>query len=108
MTAHTAHFDNVLEILAAVGHTVDNPFARLAPALLDELNNISTVLCVFMDWDETREHLVRAAAEAGCSLKVIVVREGEPSRPLDALHAWTRHVRQVTPDAVRRGGVEEL
>ncbi|MBX3179806.1 MAG: DUF58 domain-containing protein [Candidatus Hydrogenedentes bacterium] len=105
---HTAHFDNVLEILAAVGHTVDNPFARLAPALLDELNNISTVICVFMDWDETREHLVRAAAEAGCSLKVIVVREGEPSRPLDALHAWTRHVRQVTPDAVRRGGVEEL
>jgi uncharacterized protein (DUF58 family) len=105
---HTAHFENVLEILAGVGHTVDNPFARLAPALLEELANISTVICIFLDWDEGREHLVRAAAEAGCSLKVIVVREGATTRPLDALHAWTNHVRQVTPAAVQRGGVDTL
>ncbi len=105
---HTAHFENVLEILAGVGHTVDNPFARLAPALVDELSNISTVVCVFLNWDEGREHLVRAAAEAGCSIKVVVVREGETTLPLDALHAWTSHVRQVTPAAVRNGGVDAL
>ena len=105
---HTAHFDNVLEILAAVGHTAENPFARLAPALLDELANISTVICVFLDWDAGREHLVRAAAEAGCSLKVIIVRDGATTLPLDALHAWTHHVRQVTPGAVRQGGIDTL
>lgn len=105
---HTAHFDNVLEILAGVGHTVDNPFARLAPALLEELANISTVVCVFLDWDEGREYLVRAAVEAGCSLKVVVVREGATTRPIDALHAWTAHVRQVTPAEVTGGGVDEL
>lgn len=105
---HTAHFDNVLEILAGVGHTVENPFARLAPALVDELRNISTVICVLLDWDETREHLVRAAVEAGCSVKVLIVRDGETTRPLDAVHAWTPHVRQFTPAAVQSGGVDTL
>jgi uncharacterized protein (DUF58 family) len=105
---HTAHFDNVLEILAGVGHTVENPFARLAPALVDELHNISTVVCVLLDWDRTREHLVRAAAEAGCSLKILVVRDGATSEPLDSLHAWTSHVRQLTPAEINAGGIDVL
>lgn len=105
---HTAHFDNVLEILAGVGHTVDNPFERLAPALVEELSNISTVVCVFLDWDESREHLLRAATEAGCSIKCIVVRDGDTTRPLDALHGWTNHVRQVSLAAVTGGGLDSL
>ncbi len=105
---HTAHFDNVLEILAGVGHTVDNPFERLAPALMEALNNISTVVCLFLDWDKTREHVVRAAAEAGCSLKVIVVRDGNTTVPLDSAYAWTPHVQQVSIAAVRDGGVDTL
>ena len=105
---HTAHFENILEILAGVGHTVENPFARLAPALVDELHSISTVVCVFLDWDRTREHLVRAAAEAGCSVKVLIVREGATSEPLESIHAWTPHVRQLTPTAVRAGGIDVL
>lgn len=105
---HTAHFENVLEILAGVGHTVDNPFARLAPALVDELNNISTVVCVLLDWDRTREHLVRAAAEAGCRVKILVVRDGPTSEPLDSLHAWTSHVRQLTPAEINAGGIDVL
>jgi len=105
---HTAHLDNVLEILAGVGHTVDNPFERLAPALLDELANISTVVCVLLDWDRSREHAVRAAAEAGCSIKVVVVRNGPATEPLDSAYRWTPHVRQVSPAAVRSGGVDTL
>jgi uncharacterized protein (DUF58 family) len=105
---HTAHFENVLEILAGVGHTVENPFARLAPALVDELSSISTVVCVLLDWDKTREHVVRAAAEAGCRVKVLVVREGETTEPLDTVHAWTSHVRQLTPDAINAGGIDVL
>ncbi|MCF6284460.1 MAG: DUF58 domain-containing protein [Candidatus Hydrogenedentes bacterium] len=105
---HTAHLDNVLEILAGVGHTVDNPFERLAPALVDELHNISSVVCLFLDWDRTREHVVRAAAEAGCSLKVIVVRDGDTTEPLDSAYAWTPHVEQVSLAAVAEGGVDTL
>jgi len=105
---HTAHFENILEILAGVGHTVDNPFERLAPALLEELRNISSVICVFLDWDESREHLVRAAAEAGSSTKVIIVRDGETSAPLNALHAWAGQVRQVSLAAVTGGRLGEL
>lgn len=105
---HTAHFENVLEILAGVGHTVENPFARLAPALVDELSSISTVVCVLLDWDNTREHVVRAAAEAGCSVKVLIVRDGITTEPLDSVHAWTPHVRQLTPEAIAAGGLDSL
>src|SRR5690606_10590280 len=100
--------DNVLEILAGVGHTVDNPFERLAPALVDELHNISTVVCVLLDWDRTREQLVRAAAEAGCSLKIVIVREGATTVPLDSALSWTNHVRQVSPGSVSSGRVDTL
>jgi uncharacterized protein (DUF58 family) len=105
---HTAHLDNVLEILAGVGHTVDNPFERLAPALIEELSSISTVVCVFLDWDRGREHIVRAAAEAGCSVKVIVVRDGDTTEPLDTAYGWTPHVRQVGISEVADGGVDTL
>ncbi len=105
---HTAHLDNVLEILAGVGHTVDNPFERLAPALLEELRNISTVVCVFLDWDKRREHIVRAAAEAGCSVKVVVVRDEDTTESLSRAHHWTPHLQQVTVAAVTGGGVDTL
>jgi hypothetical protein len=76
--------------------------------LVDELHSISTVVCVFLDWDRTREHLVRAAAEAGCSVKVLIVREGSTTEPLDTIHVWTPHVRQLTPTAIRAGGIDVL
>jgi hypothetical protein len=51
---------------------------------------------------------VRAAAEAGCSVKVLIVREGSTTEPLDTIHVWTPHVRQLTPTAIRAGGIDVL
>ncbi len=100
----TAHVDNILEILAGVEHCASNPFELIAPALADELGNISAVVCVLLDWDASREHLVRTAQEAGCSVRVVVVRQGETTLPLDGHEAFV----QISPDDVLRGGVDTL
>lgn len=102
---NVAHFENVLEILAGVDACHENPFAVVSPALADELVNISTVICVLLDWDDDRRALVTRAREAGCDVKLIVVREGETTLPLDTAHeAGTAPVR-LTPTAVSGGEV---
>ncbi len=104
---HTAHFESVLEILASIDACRGNPFRKVTPALSDELASISSVICVFLDWDQDRAQLARAAAEAGCSVKVIIVREGNTTVSWAAaeLHGA---VAQYTPQAVRAGSVDTL
>jgi uncharacterized protein (DUF58 family) len=105
---HLAHFENILEILACVEPCTKNPFDTLAPALADELNNISTVVCVLLDWDDTREHLVRTAREAGCEVRVLIVRNGDTTRPYAGLDAQYGRFTHIAPEDVRRGGLERL
>jgi len=104
---HTAHFDNVLEILACVDACRESPFKSVTPALVEELANISTVIGVFLDWDAERERLMRASVEAGCSTKVLIVRDGATSAPY-ARHQAEYALSQYTPGQVRRGGIEAL
>jgi uncharacterized protein (DUF58 family) len=104
---HTAHFESVLDILACIDVRKTNPFEVVTPALTDELATISTVIAVFLDWDESRETLVRTAIEAGCCVKVFIVREGDTSQPytgLDGVYAISHY----TPIDIRNGGIETL
>ena len=104
---HTAHFENVLEILACVDACRHNPFDVVAPALSDELGNISTLVAVLLDWDGPREALVREAVEAGCSVKVLVVRDGTTSVPIE--HADAAYdISHIAPGDIEGGGIEEL
>lgn len=103
---HTAHFDNVLEILASLAPCRDNPFTNLAPTILDELAGLSAAVLVLLDWDDSRRQLARAVLEAGCSLKVVIVRDGPTSESFDEdelpdVTCWT-------PEDVRQGVVEVL
>ncbi len=102
-----SHFDNVLEILSCVEPCRANPFDQLLPALSAELDNVTTVVFLFLDWDESREALVRATAQAGCAVKIILIRDGEPTEPLDAGPGAESAI-QVTPEAVRKGDVLAL
>ncbi|MBN1516775.1 DUF58 domain-containing protein [Candidatus Sumerlaeota bacterium] len=105
---NVAHLDNMLEILACVEPCRFNPFEAIAPPLAEELGNITTMIGVFLDWDETREQLVRAAVEAGCSVKLIVVRNSKTTRPLDQALEFTQDVRQLSADEIERGALESL
>ena len=83
----------------------NDPFGKVTPAVADELTSITTAICVFLDWDESREELARTIIEAGCQLKLIIVREGAVSKPLpDDLG----EVIVLTPQQIQSGGVESL
>jgi hypothetical protein len=98
----------VLEILSSIDACRTNPFGIVTPALADELGNISTVLCVLLDWDESRLQLARAAAESGCSVKILIVREGPTTLPLDGVSAWADSITVLSPEAIREGKYDVL
>ena len=104
---HTAHFENVLEILASVDACRVSPFRKVTPALSEELASISSVICVFLDWDTERVNLVRAATDAGCSVKVVVVRDEAPTIPYHGagLRDAITHYR---PQTIRGGSIDTL
>jgi uncharacterized protein (DUF58 family) len=103
-----AHFDNILEILACVDECRENPFETIAPALADELENITSVIYVLLDWDATREQFVRTAVEAGCRTKVLIVREKETSDEFAHAEDWAGQIRALTPQEVGAGGIDTL
>ncbi len=102
---HTAHFENILEIVACVEACRRNPFETVAPALADELTNISTVIGVLLDWDASRRHLARTAVEMGCSVKLLIVRDGPTTEPIDFDEG---SVVQLSIAQIRQGGIEVL
>lgn len=102
---HTAHFENVLEILACVEACRQNPFETVAPALAEELGNISAAICIFLDWDDARRQLARTVLEAGCSLKALVIHDGVTTEPIGAFDG---DVVQISPRQVFSGGLDQL
>lgn len=102
---HTAHLENVLEILACVDECRKNPFEKVAPALVNELGNISTVVFVFLDWDKSRRQLVRYAEEAGCETKTFIVKNKETTE-------HTRHdmgpISVFNSETIQSGGIDLL
>lgn len=105
---HTAHFENVLEILACIDACRQDPFEQISPALTDELESISAVVFVLLDWDASRRQLVRTAAEAGCAARAVIVTDRPPAEPVEPDEAWLDSIRVLTPHQVRSGACDVL
>ena len=105
---HTAHFEHVLEILACVDACRKNPFGPIIPALATEWEHISCVVFIFLDWDKERMEMVRAAAEAGCGIKIYFVCESETTLPVHTAEQWADSVMHLRPSEIREGGVDIL
>ena len=71
-----ASLDQVLDILACLEARSEPPFALLEPELALHLARITTIICLFLDWDETRQAFVSRLMREGSGIKVIVVRDG--------------------------------
>ncbi|MCM2256558.1 MAG: DUF58 domain-containing protein [Vicinamibacteria bacterium] len=74
--------ETVLDVLAALEPSPAAPFATVGPPLIDALAQISTVVAVLQDWDESRENFLREVKALGTEVRAFVVREGAPTRPL--------------------------
>ena len=72
---NTTPIGTVLEILASVPACRENPFDRITAALSNELPHISSIVCIFLDWDDSRRRLVQAALDHGCIVKVVIIQQ---------------------------------
>jgi uncharacterized protein (DUF58 family) len=101
----TTPIESVLEILAEVPPCRQNPFEKLTSTLDREFDGISALVCVFLNWDESRERLVRAAMDHGCRVKVIVIGRRADSVPdLESVGCEVLHLTAAQIDA----GIGEL
>jgi uncharacterized protein (DUF58 family) len=89
-----ASLDQMLDILACVESSARSPWATLEPALGANLERITSVVCLFLDWDETRRNFATEMASSGAAVKVVIVRDveaqGEPT--LDPRDSWPGEV----------------
>ncbi|MCA9053800.1 MAG: DUF58 domain-containing protein [Planctomycetaceae bacterium] len=89
----TTHFDSVLEILAGIEPSRQNPFEKISPLVVEELETISTAVCVLVGWDTTRAEFVRRVQESGCQIKGVLIRDPDTNSqdgpPLDLDGDWT-------------------
>jgi uncharacterized protein (DUF58 family) len=72
-----ANLDQVLDILACVEASAESTLAALEPELTLYLAQITTIICLFLDWDETRQAFVSRLMREGAGVKVIVVHDGD-------------------------------
>lgn len=70
-----AYLDQILDILACVDESEEEPFEVLEPEILRYLSRITTIICVFVDWSELRQGFVDRLRREGAGVKVIVVRD---------------------------------
>jgi uncharacterized protein (DUF58 family) len=79
-----AYLDQILDILACVDENPAEPFETIEPEIIENLSKITTVICVFLDWNENRRGFVQRLAQQGAGVKVILVRDTPPT--LDPVH----------------------
>ncbi len=71
-----AYLDQILDILACVEENPREPFEVIEPEIMENLARITTVICVFLDWNEARRAFVHRLAQNGAGVKVVIVRDG--------------------------------
>ncbi len=78
-----AYLEQILDILACVETSGQTPFEELEPEIEMHLAEITTIICVFLDWSETRRAFVHRLAAQGAAIKVLLARDTAPALPAD-------------------------
>jgi uncharacterized protein (DUF58 family) len=78
------HVDRMLEVLAGVGACEDKSFPSLETLVLRHAPQVSGCVCIFLSWDESRQHLVKMLRSLGVPVMVCVVTDDNQDGPLDA------------------------
>jgi uncharacterized protein (DUF58 family) len=78
-----AHSDQMLEVLAAVRPTGEQPFDKLEQLVLDHSNVVSGCVCVMLAWDEPRQQLIRRLRMLNVPVLVLLITESGAKRKPD-------------------------
>lgn len=102
-----AYLDQILDILACVESSEQEPFETLEPEILENLAQITTIICIFLDWTEKHRAFARRLSGQGAGLKAIIVREGactiDPAEDI----GWLGYVPVLSRQEFEQG-IEEL
>lgn len=101
-----AYLDQILDILACVEGSAAEPFDILEPEIVENLAQITTIVCIFMDWNAARQAFVRRLQREGTAIKAIVVRDSACTLEPDAADIPGGLI--VLTSVIMQSGVEEL
>ena len=71
--------DQMLDILAGVEADATGHWDDLESALNAHGEQIASVVCLFLDWDESRRAFAATLLENGSALKIVIVRDEAPT-----------------------------
>ena len=74
--------DRMLEILASVRVCQDKSFDSLLPLVLERAALLSSCICVLLNWDQSRQNLIRQLIGLGLPVKVLVILPAEAADTL--------------------------
>jgi len=97
-----AYLENILDVLACLEPCHAPPFQTVAPALFEELAQITSVVAVLQDWDPARESFLRRVKALGTEVRALVVHEGATTQPCDSAPPELGEVGRLTPADVER------
>lgn len=95
-----AYLQNIMDLLACLEPTPpdDESFLDMQVALFEEIEGISTAICVFTDWDLRRQRLVEELQNRGTSVRGFYISSRD-----DKVGALPNEVRWLTPELVENG-----
>lgn len=83
-----AYLDQILDILACVDANPNEPFDTLEPEILENLAQINAIVCLFLDWNETRRAFCERLQNSGVGLKIIIARDTPCTQDPNADADW--------------------
>ncbi len=83
-----AYLDQILDILARVETSEVSDWDQLGGALDEYLSQVTTLVCLMLDWDAERRAFVRRLVESGAAVRVILVRDRPPTLHPEADTDW--------------------
>ena len=86
--------EHMLEVLAGVGPSLPGEFGALARTVLARRGTLSSVIAIFVSWDEERARLVASLRAEGFEVRALLVREGGDAPP---------GVLQLAPGKIEQG-----
>jgi uncharacterized protein (DUF58 family) len=102
-----AYLDQILDILACVDENPAEPFDVIEPQIAELLARLSTVICVFLDWNTTRREFALRLHNHGVAVKAIICRDGPCTIDPSADAEWLGEIPQISQADFERG-ISEL
>jgi hypothetical protein len=74
-----AWLEQILDILACVESTTQEPFTLLEPEMAQFFAQLTTVICIFNNWEASRRAFLNRLQSQGVGLRTFIVRHGGAS-----------------------------